>query len=283
MMPRSEINRLIKSVSASAEVMETGAFEAVCDFVRKSQTESGAFVDRGGHPDWYYSFFGFLICKAFDLKPELQRLQQFVMKPEKRIQRNLIDWAVWVLLNYSFKPNLLFKLKISIRLAMLWIRGRQPAGQVYPTFLSLLILNHFWGYVRCISKQTDRLTSAFIMNDHSPTSHLAASVLIRNQAGLTIVELSQKLMKCAHAEGGFVSFSDHGTADMLSTAVAIYALTRANISIGTIRASGLDFVSRQFDNGAFLSGDGDTTRDLEYTFYGLLALSSYTQQLSGKQ
>ena len=29
---------------------------------------------------------------------------------------------------------------------------------------------------------------------------------------------------------------------------------------------------QNFSNGAFLSGDGDTTTDAEYTFYGLLAL-----------
>lgn len=67
---------------------------------------------------------------------------------------------------------------------------------------------------------------------------------------------------------------------MLSTAVAAYALCRSEKLPKNLLSSGFDFISEQFDEGAFLSGDGDQTRDLEYTFYGLLGLSSYAQSLT---
>jgi hypothetical protein len=277
MKSHSEINRLIRCVSTSVDLLEPAAYDEVCDFIRQSQTLSGAFTDRGGQPDWYYSLFGFLISKAFNLKPELSRLRRFVLNSNKMDEQNFIEWSVWVLLRYSFKPGFIFKLRISLRLAQRWITNRQKDDQVYLTFLSLLILNHFWGWSRCISNQIDRLTSAFILNDHSPTSHLAAALCIRNHANLNTDDLSAMLMKNAHPEGGFVSFGDHGTADMLSTAVAVYALNQAGTNIGAMKPDGLEFVSSHFDNGAFLSGDGDPTRDVEYTFYGLLALSSYAQ------
>lgn len=280
MEPRSEIDRLINTISSSADVLEPAAYDAVCNFVRQSQTKSGAFADRGGTPDLYYSFFGFMICKAFNLNDELNKLQEFVFCSKTKNNKNLIDWSIEVLLRYSFKPTFAFKLKVSIKLLSRWLKERGNSDKVYLTFISLLMLNYFWGWNRCISLQIDKLTSAFLLNDHSPTSHLAAALCIRNHAQLGTDNLSALLMKNAHTNGGFVSFCDHETPDMLSTAVAIYALNQTDINIKAITADGLEFVSSHFDNGAFLSGDGDTTRDVEYTFYGLLALSSYAQQLN---
>jgi hypothetical protein len=278
MKPHSEIDRLIETVAASREILQPEAFHTICDFIAQSQTPSGAFADRGGHPDWYYSFFGFLLLKAFRMDPQLDQLKKFVLKSRNSDHHKLIDWAVWVLLRHSFNPSWWFKLKISFRLSFRWISHRQKDDQVYLSFISLLILNHFWGWARCISRQIDQLTSGFFLTEHSPASHLAAAICIRNHANLNTDDLSAMLMKNAHPEGGFVSFYDHGTADMLSTAVAVYALNQAGTDLGSIKADGLGFVSAHFDDGAFLSGDGDPTRDMEYTFYGLLALSSYTQQ-----
>lgn len=280
MNPRSEINRLIRTLSRSADLLEPAAYQAVCDFIRQSQTESGAFMDRGKQPDWYYSFFGYLMCRAFGLQDELTRLRHYVLKSDRTGEQNMVEWSVWVLLRYSFTPGFLFKLSISVRLLFRWIKDRSHADQIYNTFLTLLILNHFWGWSSWFSRPIDKLTSASHFNEHSPTSHLAAAICIRSHANLDSGDLSAILMKRAHSGGGFVSFRDHGTADMLSTAVAVYALRHTRTDIRLLTAPGLNYVSTHFDDGAFLSGDGDPTRDVEYTFYGLLALSAYAQPVS---
>jgi len=280
MEPRSEIDRLILTVAQSAELLEPAAYQSACNFVRQSQTKSGAFADRSGQPDLYYSFFGFMICKAFNLDIELSQLERFIFQQKRKNSKNLINWSIDVLLRYSFKPNFRFKLKISMQLTLRWIKERHKSDKVYLTFISLLMLNHFWGWNRCISIQINKLTTSFLLNGHSPTSHLAAALCIRNHARLNTDSLTALLMKNASPNGGFVSFQNHETPDMLSTAVAIYALNQSKTDIKAITAEGLDFVSSQFDNGAFLSGDGDSTRDIEYSFYGLLALSSYAQHLT---
>ena len=41
-----------------------------------------------------------------------------------------------------------------------------------------------------------------------------------------------------------------------------------------IKPGCLEFVGANYSDGSFLSGDGDLTKDLEYTFYGLLALGA---------
>ena len=60
----------------------------------------------------------------------------------------------------------------------------------------------------------------------------------------------------------------------LSTAVALFVLRETAYDMRMITPVCLDFVQQNYDDGAFLSGDGDATRDLEYTFYGLLALGT---------
>jgi len=131
--------------------------------------------------------------------------------------------------------------------------------------------------------KTDQLTSAFPLNSHSPTPHLASVMCIRNRGHLDVDDLSIMLLNNVHPEGGFVSIHDQPQADLLSTAVAAYALSRSPAGISQLAADGLGFVSSNFDRGAFLSGNGDPIRDVEYTFYGLLALSSYAQSLTETQ
>lgn len=280
MNSRSELNRLILTLSRSADLLEPAAYQAVCDFIRQSQTGSGAFMDRGKEPDSYYSFFGYLMCRAFGLTDELSRLRCYVMNSAGTREPNLADWSVRVLLRCSFKPGFLFRLWNSFRLLVRWIRERTHSDTFYLTFLTLLILNHFWGYSHLLLRPVSRLTAASRFNSHSPTSHLAAALCIRSHAGLDPGALPAMLMNRAHSGGGFVAFPDNATADMLSTAVAIYALRHTRTDIRLLTSTGLNYVSTHFDGGAFLSGDGDPTRDVEYTFYGLLALSAYAQPVS---
>lgn len=277
---KTEIDRLIEALKASSLVLQPDALELVRQFVANSQLPDGRFVDRGKRADWYYTFFGFLLCQAFEINSQLNLLKKNVLIQKKLEKHNLVDWAVWVLLYQTFRPSFYFKAKTSLRLISFWIRGRYQSDRVYLVFLSLLIMNHFWGWARCISGQIDRLTSSFLLNDHSPVSHLAAAVLIRHQAGLEVDGLISDLLQHTHPQGGFVAFKNHTSPDMLSTAVVTYALCRSEKLPKNFLSNGFDFISEQFDEGAFLSGDGDQTRDLEYTFYGLLGLSSYAQSLT---
>jgi len=59
---------------------------------------------------------------------------------------------------------------------------------------------------------------------------------------------------------------------LLSTAVASFALKTANSDLRLVRPACLKLIEQNYSNGAFLAGNGDKMRDLEYTFYGLLAL-----------
>lgn len=63
-------------------------------------------------------------------------------------------------------------------------------------------------------------------------------------------------------------------ADLLSTAVALYSLYFAGADLRKIRPACLDYIDSLFHNGGFSANSIDPDTDIEYTFYGLLALGA---------
>ena len=62
--------------------------------------------------------------------------------------------------------------------------------------------------------------------------------------------------------------------DLLSTAVALYALHFLDADIRIMKPDCLIFIDDLYDNGGFRATKYDSVTDVEYTFYGLLALGS---------
>jgi len=74
-------------------------------------------------------------------------------------------------------------------------------------------------------------------------------------------------------EGGFFAVPSAPMPDLLSTATALHALSGMACSIQPLREACLDFVDSLWVNrGGFYGNWADEHLDLEYTFYGLLAL-----------
>ncbi len=77
----------------------------------------------------------------------------------------------------------------------------------------------------------------------------------------------------AHPRGGFRAAPAAPLPDLLSTATALHALAGLGVSFNHARESLLDFLDSLWTNaGGFHGHWADESVDLEYTFYGLLAL-----------
>jgi hypothetical protein len=110
------------------------------------------------------------------------------------------------------------------------------------------------------------------VDQNSPCSEVAAEVFFVKMLNYDGTEEQKLLASFALKSGGFRAFAHLSTADMLSTAVALFSLSYAKYDLRLIMPECLDFIQQNYAEGAFLSGDGDLTPDVEYTFYGLLAL-----------
>ena len=81
------------------------------------------------------------------------------------------------------------------------------------------------------------------------------------------------LLAQAHPAGGFRASPLAPLPDLLSTAVALHAVRSAGLSVAPVREPCLDFIDSLWSNaGGFHGHWHDDIADVEYTFYGLLAL-----------
>jgi len=86
-------------------------------------------------------------------------------------------------------------------------------------------------------------------------------------------EIPAWLLRCYHAEGGFRAIPDAPMPDLLSTAVILHALDGLQAPLQRIKEPCLDFVDSLWTNeGGFHGSWADDVVDVEYTYYGLLAL-----------
>lgn len=103
----------------------------------------------------------------------------------------------------------------------------------------------------------------------------AAAVVIAFFLGETVPAGALNwLLTCLDAGGGFRANQGALFADLLSTAVALYALRLGQADLSGFRDSCLEFVRSLWDTerGGFRACEADDVLDSEYTFYGLLAL-----------
>jgi hypothetical protein len=241
----------------------------VKQFLQNSQHENGGFMNRAGTPDLYYSLFGVLIAAAVGSDDVLEKHRQFVLKNETAKDKLVDEFALLliraVLFQNEFRKPTVLKL-----LRKTFLTGNKTSVH-YRIFLFLLTFDvfycnsilHFWGRI---------VLPFFSPPSVSPGSVYAAVIVARQKAGLKTKNEVEKMMDYFENEKGFKAFKETTDADLLSTAVASFALKTANSDLRLVRPACLKLIEQNYSNGAFLAGNGDKMRDLEYTFYGLLAL-----------
>lgn len=102
----------------------------------------------------------------------------------------------------------------------------------------------------------------------------AAAVTVSRNLGHPVpTQAAAWLLSCWDAQGGFRAFPGAPMPDLLSTAVALHALDGLQANIGGIKESCLDYLDTLWSNeGGFHGNWADDVLDVEYTYYGLLAL-----------
>ena len=105
-----------------------------------------------------------------------------------------------------------------------------------------------------------------------PCNLLSALILAKFLTGKSLKYETVALFRYFEKGKGFKVFEEQENADILSKAVALFTLKNVGVDLRMVAPDCMDLVQQNYENGAFLSGDGDSSRDLEYTFYGLLTL-----------
>ncbi len=105
----------------------------------------------------------------------------------------------------------------------------------------------------------------------TPTTAAAVTLLRQCRADAHTKVGEYLLAQCR--EGGFVAAPLTPVPDLLSTAVALHTLSGLGVDCAGIKEDCLDFVDTLWTpRGGFVGSWQDDELDVEYTFYGLLAL-----------
>jgi hypothetical protein len=281
----------------------------VLQFIAGQQNPDGGFCDRGKRSDLYYSLFAGMMLEAGESlqnSPEgdfgdgfrnssvLEQGQSQsdieARHPMKRTRnpqqlfRNylsnqssaeipgFIEQCCLVLLQQNFNLRVFSKLKSVLAVAKSFWKERSSINLSYRSFVLFLTLDAVLPVRWLLKAAAKRILNRTTVDADSPCSEIAAKVFllkITNHDGKN----EQKLLTSFACEtGGFRAFRHVEHADMLSTAVSLFALKFSGADLRLLKPGCLDFIQENYAEGAFLSGDGDPTKDLEYTFYGMLAL-----------
>jgi prenyltransferase beta subunit len=292
---RSFYSQMISFLKIGLAQLDLQTRDEVFRFLVRQQNTDGGFCDRSGRSDLYYSLFGMMIMEAGEMQKtegerqeaggqspglvegnfepgSIEKLKRFVVKMASKNVPGFIEQCCLALLQKESGINCFSRIRILIKLSRSFWKERYSINLSYRSFVSFLTLDAVLPFQKMLMLLFRKLLLRLEADTQSSCPEVAAKVFLgkmRNQNGKADLELLQSF-SCD--TGGFRAFQHSEKADMLSTAVALYALDFAGCDLRLLKSGCLGFIRHNFADGAFLSGDGDLTTDLEYTFYGLLAL-----------
>jgi len=234
-------------------------------------SSEGGFVNRERKPDLYYSLFGFFILRAFGMAGEQKAMHDFILKAVPVPDPPKPEFFAGTILFSALLPHdpMTGVLKAKLRQFMF---SANPSGD-YQNFMGMLAFFYLKDYT-----SLSRLI-LFHKNSGSeiqnlPSSILAASMVLAKLRGTNSRAYEQELMAFYDKSGGFKALKNAPLPDPLSTAVSLYALNFCGADLRLIRPDSIGFVEQQYRDGGFCATVLDDETDVEYLFYGLLALGS---------
>lgn len=262
---------LVQNVKKGFEALDSSSQQEIKNFIKSQQNKSGGFVDRGGTADLYYSLFGLWLSLATEQKELQKQLQKYTSTLIEGQTKSPVEDLALLLINSELDSKLK-KSMVSI-LRTVFKKGR------------LIELSYQFFLITLVIDATGRNTKFYYLfariwlffykpKGNIPCSLESALIYARKTVGLKYKNAQNNLNIFAVESSGFRAFESVETSDSLSTGVALFVLRETGFDLRMITPGALGFIQDNYCSGAFLSGDGDQTKDLEYTFYGLLALGS---------
>jgi prenyltransferase beta subunit len=267
--------------------------DLVRDFLRSQLNPDGGFADRAGASDLYYSVFGLegLLALRADVPFELVR--QYLRSFQHGQDLDFVHLAClarcWANLPVEMRaecPADALVQRAEFYRTQDGGYSQEPGaakGTVYGCFLALGTyedagrpLNNPAGLVQCV--QQLQAEDGGYANQHDVpmglTPSTAAAVTLLRQLHEPIPPgLDDWLLSRQAPGGGFFATPMAPLPDLLSTATALHALSGLHANLDPIRESCLDFIDTLWTSrGGFHGTWTDDILDVEYTYYGLLAL-----------
>ncbi len=265
------------------------------EFIVGQMSDSGGFIDRDGKDDLYYTVFGLQLVAAAGMDVPYERVSGFLQRYYDKIADfDLLEAASlgrcmgMLPMEYQFDA---IKDMIAERIQAFTsadgsfaLSEASESGSIYAAFIAVGALQDMGQTItnpRAVVSSIESLALAdgsYVNEKKMPIgmvpSTAAAVVLLDILLGSVPAKACEWLMSCNCAEGGF-SAVPGGNPDLLSTAVAMYALKSGCKCVGSELEGSFYDCGRFADamkaeNGGYYGSPEDKVLDSEYCYYGLL-------------
>ncbi len=265
----------------------------VADFVGSKLTAAGGFAGRDGRPDLYYTVFGLEAMLALQLEPPPDKVARYLGASATADSLDFVHACSLARCGAALQRSFFGDA------ARLGLAGRINAfrtpdggfhgapgrthGSAYGALLAWGALSDLDAPLSEPERLLDSLRSLRLEDGSFANERgIAQGTTSATAAALTLGRHLQEpppeqcgawLLRQQHASGGFLATPRAPLPDLLSTAVALHALDGLQIPFEEYRELCLDFVDSLWSaEGGFHGHWADDDLDVEYTYYGLLAL-----------
>ncbi len=272
------------------------ATDLVCGFVRGQRNDDGGFRDRAGRSDLYYTVFGLESMMALRMNDSVASADAYVAGFGTGEGLDFVHLCCLARCRASLAQlgsaagNAGWREAVAARLALHRAadggfhpnRGAE-SSTVYAAFLALAAYQDLaveipeaerWrAAVESLRVEEGAWANERPVRLGATNATAAAVTFLRNLGAPVPFSAGQWLKAQVHPQGGFVAVPGAPIPDLLSTATALHALSGLQHSVSDIREGCLDFIDTLWTNaGAFHGHWDDHHLDVEYAYYGLLAL-----------
>ena len=245
------LHQLLQTTTCARKFLDKSARREVAKFIRSRMNPDGGFCGRDQQSDLYYTFFAVAALRALGSPIPLFKLWKFIKLFGRGETLDAVHFSCFVQLRSIFPMGKKTRRDLFQRLETL------PAETPYDAFLKWVAAEG------STEGSADECKNSKI---YRLTPQLAAQTVLGAQQG-------PELMRRFCEAGGFCANPDMPVPDLLSTAVALFALRTLNTDLDAMREPCLNFVESLWrDSGGFAGHVTDEIEDIEYTFYALLSI-----------
>ena len=276
--------RVRHTFQRGVHLLDKEALHSVKAFVASQMVDGVVFTDKAGKAYLYCTSCGWLLAHVLRLKIDTQKGGAFIETGETS-SLDLIHYAAYVrcrmllALMKEGKIAMAFKSYLGILETMDLSRMPNDGDSPYALFVRLsmyedgrlevnreALLEALSHYSTTQGGYSNRPNST-----EATTNATAAAAMVQGQlVGYASNRAVAYLCQAQDTSGGFRATASTPIPDILSTATALFALKQYRIAP---KYSVQDFVEAHWlENGGFAATLLDDCSDIEYTFYGLLAL-----------
>lgn len=280
---------MLDTLQQGTKRLSSEAMERIASFVSSQQTENGVFMDKSGKEELYYTSFGLMLATILNVNIDTNRTGKWLDKQENKWS-DLVNQAAFV--RCRLLCELLKAGTLNFALSRLFKSGQPlpaftdyPHGDIHSPYSQyiLLSLKEDLG-INAGNKQeilnslsAYRVNSGgfsnFAGNKQAATNATVAALAVTGRLqGYHDNDDIRYLLSIQDESGGFLANASAPVPDLLSTATALFMLKCYGIVPHIDANSFID--AHWLESGGFCATLLDHSADVEYAFYGLLALGS---------